>query len=119
MTIEDCSDAQASNACSALILICSWAIWLFLILIYTSCQSLQISEAPLETQDVNVIGISVEDGSAELLLDNDDVLTVPAELVQQAMPENTQDIEELTSDGTVTLEITRRGADVMTLIIKH
>ena len=119
MTIEDCSDAQAFNACSALILICSWAIWLFLILIYTSCQSLQISEAPLETQDVNVIGISVEDGSAELLLDNDDVLTVPAELVQQAMPENTQDIEELTSDGTVTLEITRRGADVMTLIIKH
>ena len=66
-----------------------------------------------------MIGISVEDGSAELLLDNDDVLTVPAELVQQAMPENTQDIEELTSDGTVTLEITRRGADVMTLIIKH
>lgn len=54
---------------------------------------------------VNVIGVSVDDGVAELLIDNDEIISMPAELLLGAMPEQSLqpvDIEQLTSEVPVT-----------------
>ena len=64
---------------------------------------------------VEVVGISLDEGTAELLLDDDEVLAVPAELLQQAIGGG--NVETFTSDGAKNILVQRRGSDIISLEI--
>lgn len=53
----------------------------------------QKTEAPLQTLEITVEAVSEEDGKVELLLDNNEILTVPLELLQAAVGEETLNID--------------------------
>ena len=65
---------------------------------------------------MSVEGVLVEGNQAQLLLDDDEVLSVPAELLLQAVGGETTDLEKLTEGGSVQLRISRRGSDVIEII---
>lgn len=60
-------------------------------------------------------GVCLEEGKAELLSQNDDIVTVPAELLMQAMPGEAPEVELLTVNGPVTLSIQQKGSDVISI----
>lgn len=62
-----------------------------------------------------MVGISVEDGSAELLLDNDEVIEVPAELLLPLLPEGFGEVEQLTSAGPVGIKMMKKGSEILSL----
>ena len=64
---------------------------------------------------VEVVGISLDEGTAELLLDDDEVLAVPAELLQQAIGGG--NVETFTSDCAKNILVQRRGSDIISLEI--
>lgn len=84
---------------------------------YSFCILFQKSEAPLVEKTVLVIGVSIEDDKAELLLESEDMISVPAELLMNAMPAGVHSVEQLTSEGAVKLDITFRGSDVSSVAI--
>ena len=65
---------------------------------------------------MSVEGVLVEGNQAQLLLDDDEVLSVPAELLLQAVGGEATDLERLTEGGSVQLKISRRGSDVIEII---
>ena len=65
----------------------------------------QKSEAPLAR--VEVVVLSTDEGIAELLLDDDEDLAVPAELLQHAIGGGNE--ETFTEEGSKMLLIKRRG----------
>ncbi|KAH3721928.1 hypothetical protein DPMN_064877 [Dreissena polymorpha] len=66
--------------------------------------------------DITVAGVSVEGDIAQLLLRDDEVVTVSSELLLEALPEgNRMDLEHLTINGTVDLNIELKGTEVLTV----
>jgi len=74
----------------------------------------QKTEAPLVSSQRQIVGVCLQDGTAELLCSTDDVLTAPAELVHQAFPD-VIDLEMLTEDGPKDVIIEQKGQDVVTI----
>ncbi|KAH3721950.1 hypothetical protein DPMN_064898 [Dreissena polymorpha] len=74
------------------------------------------ADEPVYTRRVTVAGISVEGDITQLLLRDDEVVTVSSELLLEALPEgNRMDLEHLTINGTVDLNIEFKGTEVLTV----
>ena len=59
-----------------------------------------------------MIGVSLEGGIADLLLDNEDIVTVPAEPLILALPSETHDVEQLTVDGPVIFNLKQKRSEI-------
>jgi hypothetical protein len=75
---------------------------------------LQKSEAPLVEELIKVVGVYVEDSKAELLLDDDSMLSLPAELLCEQFPD--QALESITDEGTVELQVSKKGSDIIEVV---
>lgn len=75
---------------------------------------LQKSETPLVEELIKVVGVCVEDSKAELLLDDDSVLCLPAELLCKQFPDRA--LESITDEGTVELQVSKKGSDVIEVV---
>ena len=85
------------------------------IIVLTSINLLQKSQAPEQDMTITVVGVMVENNIAELLLQDDTVLTVSAELLQSSLSSEEEliiDIESLTSSGQFKLKVTCRGGEI-------
>lgn len=80
----------------------------------TSLYILQKTEAPLLTSTKTIVGVSLANGSVDLLLDDDTVITANAELLQVAFP-NVRELERVTEDGPKTILLEMRGSEVMAI----
>lgn len=83
-----------------------------------SCFYVQKTEAPLVRVSKTVVGICIQEGTAELLCETDEVLTAAAEVLQQAFPD-VMDLESITKDGTKTLMFETKGSDVISIAQTH
>ncbi|KAH3885167.1 hypothetical protein DPMN_009157 [Dreissena polymorpha] len=82
----------------------------------TSRSNMEPADEPVYTRRVTVAGVSVEGDIAQLLLRGDEVVTVSSELLLEALPEgNRMDLEHLTINGTVDLNIEFKGTEVLTV----
>ncbi|KAH3782827.1 hypothetical protein DPMN_160747 [Dreissena polymorpha] len=66
------------------------------------------ADEPVYTRRVTVAGVSVEEDIAQLLLRDDEVVTVSSELLLEALPDGNRmdsDLEHLTVNGTIDLNI--------------
>jgi len=76
----------------------------------------QPADEPVNTRRVTVAGVSVEGEIAQLLLSDDEVVTVSSELLFEALPEGMDsDLEHLTVNGTIDLNIEIKGTEVLTI----
>jgi len=71
------------------------------------------NQSTLVQSQRQIVGVNLQDGTAELLCSTDDVLTAPAELVHQAFPD-VLDLETLTEDGPKDGIVEQKGQDVVT-----
>ena len=65
--------------------------------------------------------MALEDGTAQLLLADDEMMSVDAELLVEAMKvkeEDFEDIEMMTSKGPVTAQIKTKVDEVLEIILK-
>lgn len=76
----------------------------------------QTTETPVTDETVTVVATGVNDGQAELLLNDDTELTVQAELLAEVTTAGTS-VEELTTDGPVCLAVTKRGSEIISIKI--
>ena len=67
---------------------------------------------------MSVEGVFVEGNLAKLLLDDDEVLSVPADLLFQAVGGEATDLERLTGGGSVHLRVSSRGSNVIEIILQ-
>lgn len=74
----------------------------------------QTTETPVTDETVTVVATGVNDGQAELLLNDDTELTVQAELLAEVTTAGTS-VEELTTDGPVCLAVTKRGSEIISV----
>jgi hypothetical protein len=90
---------------------------------YFSFYAFQKIDAPEYTFTITVVGISVDDGLAELFTDGEGTstsateVTVPAELLQQALATNDGyvDLEAACEEGPFRLSISRKGTDILNI----
>ncbi len=75
---------------------------------------LQKTESPLLASTKTLIGVSFADGTVDLLLDDDQVLTANAELLQEDFP-NLRDLEHLTEVGPKMISLEMRGSEIITV----
>ncbi|KAH3867630.1 hypothetical protein DPMN_030762 [Dreissena polymorpha] len=54
----------------------------------------------------------LEGGIADLLLDNEKIVTVPAELLILALPSETHDVDQLTVGGPVIFNLKQTGSEI-------
>ncbi|XP_060568324.1 uncharacterized protein LOC132726926 [Ruditapes philippinarum] len=89
----------------------------------TMRSNLEKIDAPEYTFTITVVGISVDDGLAELFTDGEGTstsateVTVPAELLQQALATNDGyvDLEAACEEGPFRLSISRKGTDILNI----
>ncbi|XP_052777812.1 uncharacterized protein LOC128215132 [Mya arenaria] len=74
------------------------------------------TDAPEELEEVNVTGISVEGQETSLLVDDEDIVMVPTELLLAACREG-QSPEGLASELPITVKIIRKGREIEDLSI--
>jgi hypothetical protein len=86
----------------------------------------QKTDAPVVTTTVKVVGIAVADGNAELFIDQQGTsatlseVIVPAELLQQAFTNGGKPdlfLDDACNDGPFNVAITRKGAEVMDIVL--
>ncbi len=73
---------------------------------------LQKTESPLLASTKTLIGVSFADGTVDLLLDDDQVLTANAELLQEDFP-NLRDLERLTEVGPKMISLEMWGSEII------
>lgn len=78
----------------------------------TANSRVEKTESPLLASTKTLIGVSFADGTVDLLLDDDQVLTANAELLQEDFP-NLRDLEHLTEVGPKMISLEMRGSEII------
>ncbi|XP_052268749.1 uncharacterized protein LOC127870133 [Dreissena polymorpha] len=82
----------------------------------TSRSNMEPADEPDYTRRVTFAGVSVEGEIAQLLLSDDEVVTASSKLLLEALPEGMDsDLEHLTVNGTIDLNIEIKGTEVLTI----
>lgn len=84
----------------------------------SSNSAVKKTEAPLLRVTKTVVGICIQEGTAELLCETEEVLTVSAEVLQQAFPD-VNDLETITEYGPKILIFETKGSDVIRISQTH